>query len=78
MTGQMVCHGNNNLNMAANYRLKAARVLKGMTQRQLADQVGLKEIEVSRFETGRGTPSPETKQRMADALGKPTWEIFDA
>jgi len=64
--------------MAANKRMKAARVLKGLTQLQLAELVGLKEIEVSRFETGRGTPSPETKQRIATALGKPAWEIFDA
>ena len=49
----MVRHGNNKLKMASNNRLKAARVLKGMTQLQLADQVGLKEIEVSRIETGR-------------------------
>jgi transcriptional regulator with XRE-family HTH domain len=64
--------------MAANNRLKAARVLKGLTQLQLAEIVGLKEIEVSRFETRRGTPSAETKQRIATALGKPAWEIFDA
>ena len=64
--------------MAANNRLKAARVLKGMTQLRLAELVGLKEIEVSRFETGRGTPSPETKQRISSVLGKPAWEIFDA
>ena len=53
-------------------------MLKGLTQLQLAELVGLKEIEVSRFETGRGTPSAETKQRIATALGKPAWEIFDA
>jgi transcriptional regulator with XRE-family HTH domain len=74
----MVRHCNDKLKMAANNRLKAARVLKGLTQLQLAELVGLKEIEVSRFETGRGTPSPETKQRIASAVGKPAWEIFDA
>jgi DNA-binding XRE family transcriptional regulator len=41
------------LNMAANYGLKAARVLKGFTQLQLAEKVGLQEHEVSRLETGR-------------------------
>ena len=74
----MVRHRNDKPNMAANKRLKAARVLKGLTQLQLAELVGLKEIEVSRFETRRGTPSAETKQRIATALGKPAWEIFDA
>ena len=64
--------------MAANNRLKAARVLKGMTQLQLADLVGLKEIEVSRIETGRSDADAELKRRIADVLGKPTFELFTA
>ena len=63
--------------MAANNRLKAARVLKGLTQLQLAELVGLKEIEISRIETGRSEPDRPLKQRIADALGKPTFELFD-
>jgi transcriptional regulator with XRE-family HTH domain len=74
----MIHHRNKQNYMATNKRMKAARVLKGVTQLQLAELVGLKEIEVSRFETGRGTPSPENRQRIAIALGKPAWEIFDA
>ncbi|HEU5070883.1 MAG TPA: helix-turn-helix transcriptional regulator [Verrucomicrobiae bacterium] len=58
--------------------MKAARVLKGMTQLQLADKVGTKEIEISRIETGRAVPEASLKQRIADALGKPTFELFDA
>lgn len=63
--------------MAANNRLKAARVLMGLTQLQLAEKVGTKEIEISRLETGRARPDSHTKQRIADALGKPTFELFD-
>lgn len=63
--------------MAANNRMKAARVLKGMTQYQLAETVGTKEIEISRIETGRVAPDASTKQRIADVLGKPTFELFD-
>jgi transcriptional regulator with XRE-family HTH domain len=63
--------------MAANNRMKAARVLKGLTQLQLADKVGTREIEISRIETGRLTPDGQMKQRIADALGKPTFELFD-
>ena len=36
--------------------MAAARVLKGLTQRQLAELVGTREIEISRIETGRVTP----------------------
>ena len=63
--------------MAENRRLAAARVLKGVTQRQLAEQVGTREIEISRIETGRITPDAAIKQRIAAVLGKPTFEIFD-
>ena len=42
--------------MPGNRRLKAARVLKGLTQMQLAEHVGCQEIEVSRIETGRARP----------------------
>lgn len=63
--------------MAENRRLAAARVLKGITQRQLAEQVGTREIEISRIETGRVTPDAAMKQRIALVLGKPTFELFD-
>jgi len=62
--------------MAANNRLKAARVLKGMTQLHLAEAVGLKEIEISRIETGRADADADLKRRIADVLGKPTFELF--
>ena len=63
--------------MASNYRLKAARVLRGLTQLQLADKVGAKEIDISRLETGRARPDQDLKRRIADALQKPAFELFD-
>jgi ribosome-binding protein aMBF1 (putative translation factor) len=63
--------------MAANNRMKAARVLKGLTQLQLAEKVGTKEIEISRFETGRACPDTEMKRRLCEALAKPSFELFD-
>ena len=63
--------------MAENRRMAAARVLKGITQRQLAELVGTREIEISRIETGRVTPDAHIKQRIANVLQKPTFELFD-
>ena len=63
--------------MTANNRMKAARVLKGLTQMQLAELVGTREIEISRIETGRVTPDAYTKERIAIVLQKPTFELFD-
>ncbi len=57
--------------------MKAARVLVGLTQLQLADKVGTREIEISRIETGRCEPHLPMKERIAAVLGKPTFEIFD-
>ena len=57
--------------------MKAARVLVGLTQMQLADKVGTREIEISRIETGRITPDVKLKQRIAAVLEKPTFELFD-
>lgn len=62
--------------MTINNRLKAARVLKGLTQRQLAEQVGTREIEISRIETCRVQPAVTMKERIASVLGKPTFELF--
>ena len=64
-------------NMAVNNRLRAARVLLGMTQLQLAEKIGVKEITVSRIETGRSEPDADTKRRMADVLRKPAFELFN-
>lgn len=57
--------------------MAAARVLRGLTQRQLAEKVGTREIEISRMETGRTQPDAEMKRRIADVLQKPAYEIFD-
>jgi transcriptional regulator with XRE-family HTH domain len=63
--------------MTSNTRLKAARVLKGLTQFQLAEKIGTREIEISRIETGRAHPDADRKRRIAEVLQKPTFELFD-
>lgn len=61
--------------MATNIRLRLARVERGMTQLQLAEKVGRKEIEISRYETGRAIPDAATADRIAAALGCKRIEI---
>ncbi len=65
-------------NMSKNLRLRAARVMQGLTQLQLADLVDLKEVEISRIETGRSTPADDLKRRLAEVLKKPTFELFES
>ncbi len=51
-------------------------MLKGITQRKLAELVGTREIEISRIETGRCEPDRQLKEKIAAVLEKPTFELF--
>ena len=64
--------------MKRNNRLRAARVLQGMNQCDLAERAGVKELEISRYETGRARPDRATKRRIAEVLQKPEYELFDS
>lgn len=50
-------------------RIKAARVAAGYSQRWLADEVGVGDCNVSRWETGVHSPSLESLALVALALG---------
>jgi len=56
-------------------RMKAARMLKGLTQHDLAQLVGCTEALVSKIETARAEPERELKERIARALEIETWEV---
>ena len=53
-------------------------MVQGLTQLQLAEKIGSKEIEVSRIETGRAQPDAQVKRRIAEVLQKPVFELFEA
>ena len=48
--------------------IAAARKKKGLTQAQLAELVGVDQALVSRWESGRVKPSPESMQKLKEAL----------
>ena len=50
--------------------LKKLRTSLGMTQEQFAREVGVSYSTVSRWETGRGTPSPLARRRIEDLLAR--------
>ena len=56
-------------------RIKAARILKGMIQHDLADHVRCSEALISKIETGRVTPSHDLKESIARVLEIETWEV---
>lgn len=50
-------------------KLRAARQAAGMTQTQLAEAIGCKQKDVSRWEAGTVEPGVLTVKKMAQALG---------
>ena len=51
-------------------QLKQARKSLNVTQEDLAERVGTKKSNISRFESGRYNPSLDFLIRIADSLGK--------
>ena len=59
-----------------NRRLKAAVILKGIQQRELAKEVGIAEGSLSHIIQGRFEPGADLKERLAKFLGVTVEEIF--
>lgn len=49
--------------------LIAARIKKGMTQKDVAQKLGTKQSAVARFESGNVNPSLEFLQKIANVMG---------
>lgn len=50
-------------------RLLQARSAAGLTQKELADAVGVSTVQLSRYEGGKTTPRPRVMAQLAIALG---------
>ena len=57
-------------------RIKALRRQAGLTQEELAEQVGLDARHLSRLEVGRNFPSLDSLERIATVLNVPLVEFF--
>ncbi len=49
----------------------------GLTQKQLAEKMGTKQANISRFENGNANPSLEFLQKMASCMGKTLHITFE-
>jgi transcriptional regulator with XRE-family HTH domain len=56
--------------------VKDARTAKGLTQLQLADKVGISQVQISRIEKGLNSPSIKTVKALAKALRIPVRDIL--
>ena len=56
--------------------IKLVRKHRGLTQAQLAEQVGVARVSIISIETGRYIPTIETALRISKALNAPINELF--
>ena len=56
-------------------RIRACRLAKGMTQEQLANEVGVVVAHISHIETGNSVPS--LKKSLRKVYGKPSKNRYD-
>lgn len=63
------------MNLGVN--LKKARKAAGQTQKELAEQIGVYQKDISRWENGELTPSTERFREICIALGASADEILE-
>lgn len=54
--------------MTIGEKIRAARIKKNLTQKQLGDKCGMADSAIRRYESGRGNPTLDTVGRIAEAL----------
>ena len=57
-------------------RIKAFRLARGMTQKELGAQMGVDQSTVRKYEAGKLNPKIETVKKIADALGVDTNALY--
>ena len=56
--------------------IKLLRLKAGLTQEDLALEIGMKPSEISHLESGRRNPQLLTMRRVAEGLGVPCWQMM--
>ena len=64
--------------MTIGEKVKAAREEKRLSQKALANKIGLSEYTVIRLEKGRREPRPSELEKIAEVLGVPVASLYDA
>lgn len=57
-------------------KLRQERQIKGLSQQQLADTVGVSRPSISNIERGEVIPGGDLVLKIAKAIGKPVEQIF--
>lgn len=54
--------------MSYNFKLKELRTIKGISQQELADMLGIRQEQISRYESGVQEPTLDKLVKLAQAL----------
>lgn len=63
--------------MSLKHKISYWRIKRGLTQRELAEKVGISGAAIAYYETGQNKPKIETLFRLAQALDVEVSELFD-
>ena len=66
----------NNLKKRLGNRIKTLRKAKNITQERLAEIINMDITSLSKIETGRNYPQPETVEKIANALNVKVNDLF--
>lgn len=58
-------------------RIKEARKKRGLTQKQLAEKLGVSTAMIAQYETGKRNPKIQTLEKIASALDIPSYELIN-
>ena len=58
-------------------KIRQLRERRGMTQKQLADALGLSHVAICLWETGENVPTIQNLYRLADILGCDARDLLD-
>ncbi len=58
-------------------KIRQLRERRGMTQKQLADALGLSQVAICLWETGENVPTIQNLHRLADILGCDARDLLD-
>lgn len=58
-------------------KIKYWRIQKGLSQKELGDQIGMSQQQIGQYETGTRTPKQETQIKIAKALGVHLRDLAD-
>lgn len=64
--------------MTIGQRIRETRIKAGLTQKELAEKLGISYVGISQWENDKRNPKKETIQRIADALLVHDSDLYDA